>query len=35
MVLGQSAYRHRAQEIAADIAKLPLAATVIAEIPNP
>ncbi|MEV4972175.1 glycosyltransferase [Streptomyces scopuliridis] len=34
-VLGQGAYRHRAQEIAADIAKLPAAATVIAEITNP
>lgn len=33
--LGQDAYRHRAQEIAADIAKLPLAATVIAEITTP
>ncbi|MFE4294979.1 glycosyltransferase [Streptomyces sp. NPDC056907] len=33
-VLGHGEYRHRAQEIAADIAKLPPAATVIAEITN-
>ncbi|MFJ5682521.1 glycosyltransferase [Streptomyces sp. NPDC093099] len=34
-VLGQDAYRHRAQEIAADIAGRPPAATVIAEITHP
>lgn len=34
-LLGQGPHRHRAQEIAADIAKLPSAATVIAEITNP